>query len=211
MSKYTLNGKSVPRVTEILQLNSDEEGLRRWRKRTPNWKEIQTRALTCGKIMHWLIANKLSAVPVEMDDELPMDEWPRDAITEVMGRMTQFDRLRMKFDGNPILEHVIYHDTPGEECGGTLDYRGNINGYKSIADWKGSNRIRPEYEIQVGAYYLGSIREGYVPERGFIVRLQAGEREVLEMDKERLEDRALAFRELARRWHKENGLSRDSA
>ena len=90
-AKYVLPGVGpVPRVTEILRLMGGEEGLERWRKRTPNWRDINHRAKTCGSIMHWLIANKLSPVPIESDNELPMDEWPEDAVQEVMGRMAQF-------------------------------------------------------------------------------------------------------------------------
>ncbi len=202
MSKYFFNNRSYPRVTEILKLVSDEKGLESWRKRTPNHAEISKRATTLGSIMHYCIANSLSEVPVEMDNVLPMDEWPEDAEEEIAGRMAQFKSLRLQIAPNPVLEHVIHHDTDGEYFAGTLDFRGIVNDDHTIMDFKGSKRIRPEYELQLGAYYLGSLREGYVAKRAFIIRLQRYEKELLELDHGQLVEASEKFLDLARTWHK---------
>jgi hypothetical protein len=211
MSKYSIPGIGpVPRVTEILaKYMGDEEGLRAWRSREPNHAYISRRATNLGSIMHWVISNELSPVPLEMDNSIPLSEWEEDYVSEVSARLNHFKRLRMKFDPTPVLEHVVYIHEPGAECGGQLDFRGNINGQPALADWKGSRRIRPEYRVQLGAYYLGSLREGYKAERGFIVRLQRDEKEVLELDAEELADAGSKFLELARRWHKQNDLRKD--
>ena len=201
MSKYFFNNKPYPRVTEILKLVSDEKGLEAWRKRTKNHAEISKRATTLGSIMHYCIANSLSEVPIEMDNVLPMDEWPEDTEEEMAGRMNQFRSLRLRIAPNPILEHVIHHDTPGEYFAGTLDFRGTVNDEHTIMDFKGSTRIRPEYEIQLGAYYLGSLREGYTATRAFIIRLQRNERELLELDHTQLVEASEKFLDLARAWH----------
>lgn len=209
MTKYFFNNTPYPRVTEILTMVTDDEGLRRWRERTPNHGDISKRAMTLGSLMHWVIANELSPVPIEMDKEIPMDTWPEGALEEVSTRLTHFRRLRMEFDRNPVLEHVVHHDEEGEYFAGTCDYRGNINGQRALADWKGSKRIRPEYTLQLGAYYVGSLREGYEAERGFVVRLQRDEKEVLELDHAELREAGTAFLDLARRWHRKN-LSQDT-
>jgi hypothetical protein len=203
MSKYFFNNKPYPRVTEILKLVSDEKGLEAWRKRTKNHAEISKRATTLGSIMHYCIANSLSEVPIEMDNVLPMDEWPEDTEEEMAGRMNQFRSLRLRIAPNPVLEHVIHHDTPGEYFAGTLDFRGTVNDEHTIMDFKGSTRIRPEYEIQLGAYYLGSLREGYTATRAFIIRLQRNERELLELDHTQLVEASEKFLDLAKAWHKD--------
>ena len=203
MAFYVFNGKTYPRVTEILRLVEDTEGLQGWRNRTPDHEAISTRAKTLGSLMHWCLANELSPVPIELDKELPMCDWPKDAMAELSGRMNQFKCLRLAIAPNPVLEHVIHHDEPGEFFAGTLDGRGDVNGYKAIWDYKGSKRMRPEYRLQLGAYYIGSLREGFEAERGFVIRLQRDEREVLELDDEELRDEGAKFLELSRRWHKE--------
>jgi hypothetical protein len=202
MSKYFFNNMPYPRVTEILKLVSDEKGLEAWRKRTPKHEEISKRATTLGSIMHWTIANSLSEVPIEMENVLPMDEWPKDTMEEIAGRMAQFKSLRLRIAPNPVLEHVIHHDTPGEYFAGTLDFRGLVNDDHTIMDFKGSKRIRPEYELQLGAYYIGSLREGYVATRAFIIRLQRYEKELLELDQQELAEAGEKFLDLARTWHK---------
>ena len=203
MSKYFFNNRTYPRVTEILKLVQDDEGLQAWRNRTPDHEAISKRAMMLGSLMHWCLANELSPVPIELDKEMPMCDWPEDTMSEISARLTQFKRLRLKIEPNPTLEHIIRHDVDGEFFAGTLDARGIVNGYKAIWDYKNSKRIRPEYRLQLGAYYIGSLREGFEAERGFVIRLQRDEREVLELDAEELRDEGAKFLELARRWHKE--------
>jgi len=203
MTKYFFNGKPYPRVTEILRIVQDEEGLQSWRNRTPNHAEISKKAMNLGSLMHWCIANELSPVPIELDKEIPLRDWPEDTPAEISARMMHFRRLRLKIEPNPTLEHVVHHDVEGEYFAGTLDGRGTVNDYKAIWDYKNSKRIRPEYTLQLGAYYVGSLREGYKAERGFVIRLQRNEKELLELDAGQLHEAGEKFLELARKFHKE--------
>jgi hypothetical protein len=211
LAKYFFDGKEYPRVTSILKLVADEAGLEAWKKREPRHKEISERAMKLGTLMHYCIANELSPVPIEIDNDMPISEWPTNHLAELSSRMNHFRRLRMTFDKNPVLEHVVRHDGEGEFFAGTCDFRGNINGQRSIADWKNSKRIRPEYTLQIGAYYIGSLHDNYKAERGFVVRLQRDEKEVLELDHEALVDAGEKFLDLARRWHKQNDLRKDGS
>lgn len=198
---YCTGGKRYPSVTTIIGAMASKGGLEQWKKKNKNWKELRDNAALTGTLMHLRILQAYSEAQIEMPGLAPIEMWTEDIFEELNMRMKSWNKLALRIK-NALVEHTIFITIPGAEAAGSLDMRGEIEGFNAILDLKSSKRIYPSQRIQVGGYAVGSEEQGFYAERGFIVALRGDQIEIDEMEKDEMEEAKEAFIEMSKKYHK---------
>ncbi len=66
---YSINDRKYPSITTILH-SFPNPGIEIWKRRTPNWKDIQNESLRVGTELHLLIENYLGNKITTSDNKL---------------------------------------------------------------------------------------------------------------------------------------------
>jgi hypothetical protein len=190
-----------PSVTTIIHEMTDKRGLDYWKRKTPNWELVLKQLATTGTLMHLQILQKYSEAQIEMPRLEPIAIWPDGLEEELERRVRSWNALDLQIK-NALVEHTVFIDEPAAEAAGSLDLRGDVEGFKAILDLKSSGKIYESQRIQVGGYALGSDNDGFVAERGFIVALRGDNCEVDEIEKDELQEYREKFLDLSREFHR---------
>lgn len=140
---YSIGGERYPSITTILH-SFPNEGIEIWKRKTPNWKDIQKESLDIGTELH----HKIELYLKNMDND--------DVISN--RSLELFYNLRPELDKiNNIqcLETYLYE--PNLKIAGCTDCIAEYNGEKCIIDFKNSRRPKRDqyiidYKLQVTAY-----------------------------------------------------------
>ena len=157
---YNSEGKSVPRVTEILSSMMHSDALMYWANslgfRGLKYKEELDRAADIGTNAHF-------AIEMYLREKLKSDNIP------FMGYLLWEQVLNEKgLFINPVL---IEERLSCDWFGGTADAVLNINGRLFLVDFKTSNHVTFKYFLQLAAYlYMLSLR-GIYPEGVIVLQL----------------------------------------
>ena len=144
----TKDGKRVPGVTTIVSKFKDSGGLIHWAWQLgvdgEDYRVKRDDAGSLGTLTHELIEAHIrgqdpwaTASPEEMKKAMV-------GLTAFQG-WAQASRLE-------VVEQETSLVSEEHRFGGTLDALGRVNGELHLLDWKTSNRIYPEYLLQVAAY-----------------------------------------------------------
>jgi len=200
---YQIGGKRYPSVTTIIGKMKKNDGyLDDWKKKNENWEQLRDRAATTGTIMHSRILQQYSDAQIELANVLPISDWPPELEEELEKRDTAWRNLDLRIKEVTVEKTIVIKRYVGAEAAGTLDARGMIEGFRAILDLKSSKKIYDSQWIQVGAYYLGSLEDGFDADRGFIVALRGDQCEVGEIEKNELVEYGDKFIDLALEFHR---------
>lgn len=151
---YQIEGMSLPSVTSILgESLPEEEGLRRWRERTPNSEAVMKRSAAIGTLVHYRIASyfadKYHTPPVllDMQGAIVTDEMV-DTANVIMSYFE--DLIRDHLLAPDKIEFVLWHRKA--MYAGTGDWLGHYDKSYTLLDWKTSAGIYPKHRAQAWAY-----------------------------------------------------------
>lgn len=152
---YTFNGKSVPRVSEILSECIGKDYLLRWAANLgKNYNTESSQTLYIGTLVHEMIENFLYSNPPKVVDfrNYKVKLKTERAYNNFLNWYN--DKIKEGFRITPI---NIEKQTTNPWYGGTIDciMRLEYNGISRvyIVDFKTSKRISIEYILQTYAYY----------------------------------------------------------
>lgn len=162
---YNKDGKSVPRVTEILSSMMHSDRLMYWANslgfRGIKYKNELERAANAGTKAHSCIENYLKN-KIRTDDNIPFlgfIMWEK--ILNHKGLLI-----------NPIL---IEHRLSCNWFGGTLDALFEIGGRFYVIDFKTSNHVTFKYFLQIAAYIYMLRENGYHVDGAIVLQLDKSE------------------------------------
>ena len=209
---YHIRGKSYKSITTILKEECPKVALDNWKERTPDWPVKARKAAIYGTFMHLQLQHLYADIPPDVPSEMPMEDWPDDMAEELEGRMESWLALGLQFEKPNMIEHTVVveqHNELGDVmAAGTWDYWGKVDGMKTILDWKSSKNPQKSHRLQMGAYYLGALAEGYEVEWGMIPYVHKNNVTLVEMQPDELYEAGEKFLEIARKsYRKVNGIS----
>lgn len=203
---YTISGIRRPSVTTVIHSQFKSEGLRIWKERNKNWKDIAERAALRGTLMHRRILGEDSEQTLEMD-ELPMDRWYPELGEELEGMDRAWESLGIAMEPPILTEYTVWYD--GEmPFAGTIDRRAKIGGRLAILDLKSSKKPQETHRIQMGAYYLALLQRGMPTERAFIPYIRPDDADLIEMEKDELVEESERFLVLLQNFYEKEELKR---
>lgn len=145
--KYTYDGNRLPSVTEILNVVS-KPYLIPWANRMGlngiNLDEKNAITTSIGTLVHHKIECYFRNRNPDQDD------YSDEVRTKADEVFLKFLRWNSEHDIEP---HYLELPMVSSEFGGTIDAVVNLNGVKTILDWKTSKDIYQEYFGQLSAYY----------------------------------------------------------
>lgn len=151
--KYQIDGKRVPRVTEILSAMIHQESLMTW-SNSLGWKRISYKAFLQeaadkGTYSHLAIEKYLKDGFVDLDT-LPLNDRIKSSVVSCMdGFMLWWNQLKTNHDVSVVsTEETIVH----KYFGGTCDCLLKIDGKYKLVDFKTSNNMNYKYGLQLAAY-----------------------------------------------------------
>ena len=135
---YSINDRKYPSITTILH-SFPNPGIEIWKRRTPNWKDIQNESLRVGTELHLLIENYLGNKITTSDNKL---------FQTIQPELNKIDNIQCQ-------ETYLYE--PSLKVAGAVDCIAEYEGEKCIIDFKNSRRPKQEryiidYKLQVTAY-----------------------------------------------------------
>jgi hypothetical protein len=164
--KYEVNGVYVPGVTTILQEMSKPFLLTWANKQGLAGIDINKdrEALDIGTIAHFLIDCHLNGNEPDLEDYAPVD------VKKAQTAFSAYLELEKKHGIKPIKNELqLISKVYG--YGGTLDLYCEIDGKKTLVDFKTSKAIYKEYHLQLSAY-SGLLIENDMPiEQYYIFRI----------------------------------------
>jgi CRISPR/Cas system-associated exonuclease Cas4 (RecB family) len=196
---YVFGGKKYRSVTTIIHDECPHMSLDVWKERTPDWPTKTRHAQITGTFMHIQLQSLTAKIPMDVPSYMPMEEWPEDILDELEGRMEQWKALGLKLEDPELQEHTTILAEDGVAAAGTWDRWGMVDGMKTMLDWKSSKQPQKSHKIQMGAYYLGAIREGIEVEWGIIAYVRKTSAELVEMSPNEMQKAGDKFLELARK------------
>lgn len=140
---YSINGEKFPSITTILH-SFPNPGIEIWKRKTPNWKEIQEESFLIGTNLHSLIENYLkNSEYIE-----PKDDKSYELFNNIADELDKINNIQ-------CLETHLYE--PGLKVAGCVDCIAEYEGEKCIIDFKNSRKPKREswvndYKLQVTAY-----------------------------------------------------------
>jgi hypothetical protein len=149
--KYYVNGRQVPSVTQIIDVNlgRNKNALIAWARkeamagRDPT--KVKEKAGDVGTIAHALIHEHLTGIHFDRSDYLPMDiDIAKNAFIAYLQWEQDQDLSVCSCELPLVHEELLY--------GGTIDLLADLNGRFTLIDFKSSNRLYAEHRIQVAAY-----------------------------------------------------------
>ena len=182
---YEIEGKQLPSVTTVIEEVLAKPQLRYWFAKVglSEARRISEEAKSFGSAMHKMIAEYLRSGVEPLRDTLASEvrqAW------DVWWDWFQVSDYITDDDEN-VIEKIIYND----DYAGTCDFFNKKT--STLVDWKFGGGIYDGYKIQAGAY-----AKLLNAEKALIVRVAKKEKniEILEMNKEELEEAAEIFQAL---------------
>lgn len=175
MTDYMVNGKRVPRVSEILDvLQFDKvDGLMDWaascQTRRLSWRHEREHAADIGTVAHAMIEARLN------DEDFDASNVPPSILVgaEIAFKAWE-DWYELKQRQWPDMEIIANEQTYVDEVnlfGGTVDCVAKMGGKNYVLDWKTSSRLQKRYHVQVAAYaQLAECVGGHEIAGAYIVR-----------------------------------------
>ena len=140
---YSINDRKYPSITTILH-SFPNPGIEIWKRRTPNWKDIQEESFSVGSTLHSRIESYLKNEDYDKDiEQLPLK---------------LYHNLKPELDKiNNIQCQETYLYEPNLKVAGAVDCIAEYEGEKCIIDFKNSRKPKQEkwiidYKLQVTAY-----------------------------------------------------------
>lgn len=173
VSPYQLDGKPLPRVSEICRSwspFSEVERLMNWAAfecgRGNDWKQIFERAGEVGNLAHYLIET------IGQDQSgISIDSSPEVQAAAVAACHNWIDWAKTLGDFE-FLEREKKLVSPSCKFGGTLDAIIRINGSGNwICDWKTGSKIKLADILQQSAYQILAAENGHAVQGSIILRL----------------------------------------
>lgn len=145
---FTKANERVPSVTTVISRFKDSGGLIHWAWKLgcegKDYREVRDAAADAGTLAHDAVEKWIQGEPFAFED----DETSRRAAKA-------FDAFREWAHQTQLV--VTHTEVPlvseRHKFGGTLDAI-LVRGKRAMGDWKSSNRIYPEYLVQVAAYAI---------------------------------------------------------
>lgn len=172
---YQLDGKRIPRVTEVLSAMLHEDGLMNWANGL-GWKRISYRAFMReaadkGTYSHLAVEKYLRNGSLDLNElGIPNDK----VLATVQSCMDGFEdwwiKLHKKYKKIEIvfLEETMLH----QYFGGTCDCLLKVDGKYWLIDFKTSNHMNFKYSLQLAAYrFLLKELKGIEISKAIILRL----------------------------------------
>lgn len=154
-TRYLLaDGKRVPGVTTITGRFKDSGGLIHWSWQCGvdglDYKKVRDDAASAGTLAHTWIDDEIHGRVSSVGDDSEHAAKALEALSAFRDWAKQV-QLTIVDTERPLVSEE-------HRFGGTYDAIANVNGKLTLLDWKTSNRIYPEYVIQLAAY-RGLLRE----------------------------------------------------
>ena len=152
---YQLDGKRVPRVTEVLSAMLHEDGLMNWANGL-GWKRISYRAFMRdaadkGTYSHLAVEKYLRNGSLDLNElGIPNDRVKQTVQSCMDGFVDWWKKLHKKYKKIEIvfLEETMIHPY----FGGTCDCLLKLDGKYLLVDFKTSNHMNFNYALQLAAY-----------------------------------------------------------
>lgn len=144
---YTADGLRVPSVTTVISKFKDAGGLIHWAwdlgKQGKDYREERDKAADAGTMAHAAIDNWIHGKEVAFAGPAEICEKATVAYSAFLEWAAQTN-LKATHTELPLVSEK-------HKFGGTFDAL-LVKGKRSMGDWKSSNRVYPEYLVQVAAY-----------------------------------------------------------
>lgn len=177
---WTTDGKRrLPSVTTVIGVGLggySKDALLHWAwkegKEGRDYRQTRDKAATSGTIAHAMIENFLNGVVYRLDDYAHMTD---DGET-LQQAESAYGAFQEWYDDHHItvLEQEVSLSNDSMGYGGTFDALIDLDGVRTLADWKSSRDIYGSMVAQVGAYYslITALYEPEMwPEQAVIVRV----------------------------------------
>ena len=187
---YEIESKQLPAVTTVIEKVLAKSQLRFWFGKVGNSEaaRISAEAKSFGSAMHKMIAEYLRSGVEPARDSLASEVKQAWDVWYEWWEKSEHRKVPISpspTTAPPVIEKIIYND----EYAGTCDYYNGL----TLIDWKFGGGIYDGYKVQAGAY-----AKLLNASNALIVRVAKDEKniEILEMDKEQLEEAAEIFQAL---------------
>ena len=135
---YSIDGQKYPSITTILH-SFPNKGIEIWKRKTPNWKDIQEESFKVGTELHrlieWYLRDSLLWNPETFEGKL-------------------FENLKPeldKIDNIQAQETRLYHKDL--KVAGQVDLIGEYDGVLSVCDFKNSRKPKKDWMFKKSGYY----------------------------------------------------------
>ncbi len=135
---YKVCHKTYPSITTILH-SFPNEGIEEWKKRTPNWEDIQNESLFIGTNFHKVIEDFLK----NKNYFFAVDK-VHDLFNLILPELNKIDNIRAQ-------EKSLFHGQLG--IAGQVDCIADFEGEPSIIDFKNSRKPKKEWMLKKSGYY----------------------------------------------------------
>jgi len=177
MRYYDINGEKFPSVTSVTNM-IPKPFLDKWRKDTPDWKEITEKSATIGIIMHYRIGCYLAERFEKPMPELKLDNKPKmtpELMEKINTMWAQFEEMFAEYVFVPhLIEETLVNYDP--QYAGRVDLVALMGDDIWVLDFKTGKSVYDEHGAQLAAYAKCKI-PGYKmypdPIKGAIIRLNA--------------------------------------
>ena len=141
---YSIDGEKYPSITTILH-SFPNDGIEIWKRKTPNWKDIQEESFKVGTELHSMIEQYLKNDYIPLGDNY---EFVSDLFNNLRPELDKINNIQAQ-------ETRLYHKDL--KIAGQVDCIAEYDGEKCIIDFKNSRKPKREqwindYKIQVTAY-----------------------------------------------------------
>ena len=137
---YSIDGEKYPSITTILH-SFPNDGIEIWKRKTPNWKDIQEESFKVGTELHSMIEYYLK------NDYIPLG----DNAHFVAGLFQNLRPELDKINNIQAQETRLYHKDL--KIAGQVDCIAEYDGEKCIIDFKNSRKPKKEWMIKKSGYY----------------------------------------------------------
>lgn len=200
---YHINGKRVPSVTTVLGAMADKGGLKVWKARNADHKELARKAAIRGNFMHMRILGRYSDAPMEIPTEMPEEWWPKNMVQDLDEMTKQWEELSLRIAQPCLVEHTTYAGG-AFPFAGTVDMHAKVEGWDAILDLKSSKQPYESHKLQLGAYARAMREHGVNTNRGFVAYVRTSGIELVELSDDDLRDAEQQFMELIERFYQEH-------
>lgn len=144
---FLADGTRVPSVTTVLSRFKESGGLMHWAwtlgKDGKDYREERQRAADAGTLAHAAVEAWIHGQPISFDGDPETCTKAQKAFDAFVAWATQSNLRVTHTEVSLVSEKYRF--------GGTLDAI-VLGNHRAMADWKSSNRIYPDYLIQIAAY-----------------------------------------------------------
>ena len=136
---YKINGVKYPSITTILH-SFPNEGIEIWKRKTPNWKEIQQESFDVGTALHGIIESYLK----NKDHDKDMGLLPMKLFYNLKPELDKIDNIRCQ-------ETYLYESNL--RIAGAVDCIAEYDGELCVIDFKNSRKEKKNWMVKKSGYY----------------------------------------------------------